>query len=186
MRKSMLVKKFFFINTGISITVKTNNGPTLVEEFNAHISLPLQISQFSWHIEEISVSHFYILPSDPNKLNLNSSLKWTIFHCSSVQTICSVAKSRGTFWFSFEIKGLRRGIRANNFSLFNQRETVFLEIHFSVCSRNSREIDVAVLKRSFKDILTTIWCSRLVVIGGLPVLGFGSSVLLALNLLITR
>ena len=72
------------------------------------------------------------------------------------------------------------------FSLFNLRETVFLEIDFPVSSQNKLEIDVAVSKRSFKDILTIIRSSRLVVIGSLAVLGFGSSVLSALNLLITR
>ena len=72
-------------------------------------------------------------------------------------------------------------MRATNFSLFHLRETVFLEIGFPVCSENAREIDVAVSK----DILTIIRSSCLVVIGGLPVLGFGSSVFSALNLLIT-
>ena len=75
---------------------------------------------------------------------------------------------------------------SHNFPLFNLQETVFLEIGFHVCSQNTREIDVAVSKRSFKDILTIILSSRLVVIRGLPVIGFGSSVLSALNLLITR
>ena len=124
-----------------------------------------------------------LLPSDPNKLNLDSSLKWTIFYCSSVHRICSAAKSSRTFWFFFEIKGLQHG--ATDFSLFNLWETIFLEIGFPVCSQNAWEIDVAVSKQSFKDILTIIRSSRLVVIGGLPVLGFDSSVLLALNILIT-
>ena len=127
-------------------------GPTPAEEIIPHIiTLPLQ---FSWCIEEISVLYFYILQTSYhqilNKLNLDSSLKWTIFHCSSVHTICSVAKSRWTFWFFFAIKGLRHGIWATNFSLFNLRETVFLEIGFPVCSQNAWEIDIAVLKQSFK------------------------------------
>ena len=105
-----------------------------------------------------------ILPSDRNKLNLDSSLKWAIFHCSSVYTICSLAKSRRTFWFFFEIKVLRHGIRATIFSLFNLRETVFLEIGFPVYSQNAREVDVAVSKRFFNDILTIIRSSHLVVI----------------------
>ena len=63
-------------------------------------------------------------------------------------------------------------------------EKVFLEIGFPVCSENVREIDVS--KWSFKDILIIIRSSRLVVIGGLLLLSFGSSVLSALNLLITR
>ena len=61
-------------------------------------------------------------------------------------------------------------------------EKVFLEIGFSFCSQNTQEIDVAISKGSFKDILTIIRSSCLVVLGGLPVLGF---VLSALNLLIT-
>ena len=116
-----------------------------------------------------------LLPSDPNKMNLDSSLKWTIFHCFSVPTICYVAKSRWTFWFFFEIKGLRHGILATNFSLSKQRERVFLEIGFPIRSQNAKEI----------EIITFIWSSCLVVIGGLSVLGFGSIVLSALNLLIT-
>ena len=56
---------------------------------------------------------------------------------------------------------------------------------FLVCSQNAREIVVAVLKQFFKDILTIIQFSYLVVIRGLPVLSFGSSVLSALDLLIT-
>ena len=127
-----------------------------------------------------------LLPWDPNKLNLDSSLKWTIFHCSSVHRICSVENSRQTVWFFFEIKGLRHWIRATNFALLNLRKTVFLEIGFSVFSQNAREINVAISKRSFKDILTIIRSSCLVVVAGLPVLGFGSSILSALNFLITR
>ena len=87
-----------------------------------------------------------LLSSDPNKSNLDSSLKWIIFHYSSVHRICSVVMSKRTFWFFFEIKGLQHGIQATNFSLFNLRETVFLEISFSVCSQNGWEIDVAVSK----------------------------------------
>ena len=62
---------------------------------------------------------------------------------------------------------------------------VFLEIGFSICSQNAQEIDVAASKWSFKNILTIIQSSRLVVIGSLSVLGFGSSVLSALNLPVT-
>ena len=43
----MLAKKFL-TNTGINITVKTNNGSYPAEEIIPHtITLPLQISQFS-------------------------------------------------------------------------------------------------------------------------------------------
>ena len=87
-----------------------------------------------------------------------------------------MAKSRRTFWFFFEIKALQHGIRATNFSLFNQQETVFLVIGFPVCSQDAREIDIAVSKRSFIDILIIIRFFHWVVIGGLPVLDFGSSV----------
>ena len=125
------------------------------------------------------------LASDPNMLNLDSSLKWTIFHWYSVHRICSVAKTRRKFGFFLEIKGLQHGIRATTFSFFNLRETIFLDIGFPVYSQNAREIDVALSKLSFKDNLSIIRSSCLVVIGGLQVLGFGSSVLLALNLLIT-
>ena len=93
------------------------------------------------------------LPLYPNKLYLDSSLKWTIFYCSSVHTICSVAKSRRTFWFFLEIKGVRYGIRATNFSLFNLRETVFQNISFPVCSPNVREIDVAVDNKTISCLI---------------------------------
>ena len=83
------------------------------------------------------------------------------------------------------MKGFQHGIRATNFSLSNLRETVFLEIGFPISSQNAREIDVAVSKQSFKGILPIILSSRLVVRGNLPVLGFASSVLSALNLQIT-
>ena len=109
--KSMPAKKFF-INTGINITVKTNNRSYARRKKSSSTPLcsPLQISQFSERIKEIS---------GPN-------------------------------------------------------------------SQNAQKIDVDILKRSFKDILTIIRSSCLIVIGGLPVLGFGFSVLSALNLLITR
>ena len=171
----MLAKKLF-INTGINITVKTNNG--FYSRWRNHP--PPNFTVFLTHWRN-KCSPFLrlinLLPSNPNKLNFDSSLKWTIFHCSYVHTICSVAKSRRTFWFFFEIKGLRHGIQATNFSLFNLRETLFLDFGIPVCLQNVQEIDIAVSRWSFKDILTIIWSSHLVVIGGLPGLGFGSSVL---------
>ena len=179
----MLAKKFF-INSGI--TVKTNNGSYYrLRNHPPHYYAPLQFSVFLTHWGD-KRSPFLrltnLLPSDPNKLNLDSSLKWTIFHCSSVHRICSAAKSRRTVRFFFEIKGLWHWIRATNFSLFNLRERFFfLESGFTVCSQNAQEIVVAVSKQSFKDILTIIRPSRLVVIRGLLVFGFGSRVLSALK-----
>ena len=135
----MLAKKFF-INTSIDIT--RTIAPTPAEEIILHtITLPLQISVFLTHCGDKRSPFFrltHLLPSDPKKFDLDSSQKWTIFHCFFVQRICSVAKSRRTFWFFFEIKGLWHGIRVNNFSLFNVRETVFLEIGilFTKCTRN--------------------------------------------------
>ena len=89
--------------------------------------LPLQISIFN-ALKRLAIliftSYKNLLPSDPNKLNLDSSLKPTISHFSSVHRICSVAKSKRTFWFFFEIEGLQHGIRATNLSLFNLREKV--------------------------------------------------------------
>ena len=181
MRKSILEKKFF-INTGINVTVKTNIGSYSCWSNHPphHYSPLLNFIVFLTHWGD-KCSQFLrltnLLPSDPTKMNLDSSLKWTIFHCSSVHMICSVAKSRRTFGFFFEIKDFRHGIQATNFSLFNLREKVFLVIGFPFWSQIAREIDVALSKRSFKDILTIIRSLRLVVIGGLPVLGFGSSLL---------
>ena len=52
---------FFFIKTDIKITVKTNNGSYSRWRNHPHtITLPRQISQFSWRIEDISVLHFYV------------------------------------------------------------------------------------------------------------------------------
>ena len=68
------------------------------------------------------------------------------------------------------------------FSSFNLREKSFLEIGSPVYSQIAREIDVASSKRSFKNILIIIRSSRLVLMGGLLVLDFGSSVLATLNL----
>ena len=143
MSKSMLAKKFF-INTGINITVKMNNGfYSCWRNHPPHYYTPppnftVFLMGNSYHLKGDKSSPFLrltnYLPPDPNKLNLDSSLKWTIFHCSSVHTICSVVKSRWTFWFFFKIKGFWHGIQASNFSLSNLRETVFLEIGFCVCS----------------------------------------------------
>ena len=187
MRKSMLVKKFF-INTGINIC-KNKKWALLKKSSPTPLRPPSKFHSFLNALRRLAFSIFTSykpLTIRSKQVEFISSLKWTVFHCSSVHTICSVAKSRRTFWFFFEIKSLRHGVWATNFSLFNLRETVFLEIGFPVCSRNEREIDVAISKRSFKDILAIITSSRLVVIGGLPVLAFGSSVLSALNLLITQ
>ena len=185
MRKNMLAKEFF-IKISITITVKTNNGSYSQWRNNPpyHYAPPPNFTVFLTHWGDkrspfLRLTNF--LPSDPNKLNLDSSLKWTIFHCSSVHKICSVAKSRRTFWFFFEIEGFRHGIGFTNFYLIYEKQ-FFLEIGLPVCSQLAREIDVAVSKRSF----TIIQFSSLVVRGDLPVFGFGSSVLSALYLLITR
>ena len=112
-----------------------------------------------------------LLPSDPNKLNLDSSLKWTIFHCSSVQTICSVAKSRQNFLFCFEIKGLWLIFPYLTYEKQFFKRLAFLFAH---------KMHIAVSKRSFKDILTIIQ-SSLVIRGGLPVLGFWFKCLVSLK-----
>ena len=124
MRKSMVVKKFFG-NTGINITEKTNNEEVIPHTITL---LPPNFTDF--------------LQSDPNKLNLDSSVKWNILHCTSVHKISSVVKSRRTFWVFFEIKGLQYGMRATNYNLFNQRETVFswdwLSCFLTKCTRSRR------------------------------------------------
>ena len=127
--------KKFFINIGINITVKTKNGSySHRRNHPPHHYAPLPnftVFLTHWGDKRSLFERLKnLLPSDPNKLNLDSSLKWTIFYCSSVHMICSVAKSRRTFWFFFEIKYLWHGIRATNFSLFNVRETVFQRLAF--------------------------------------------------------
>ena len=142
-------------------------GPIPTEEIihpTHTIMHPFQISQFSSCIKEISIPHFYVLQTSYHQIQ-------TRFHCSSVHSICSVAKSRWTFWFFlFLNERFATWNQATNFSLFNLRETVVLEIGFPVSSQNVQEIDVAVLKWSFKDILTIIQSSCLVVIRSLSVL----------------
>ena len=122
-----------------------------------------------------------LLPSDPKKLNLDSSLKWNIFHCSCVHRMRSVAKSRRTFWFFFEIKGCNLESIPLIFPYMTYEKLFFLRLTFPF----AHKMDVAVSLRSFKDILTISQSSSLVVIGGPPVLGFCSGVLSALTLLIT-
>ena len=129
--------------------------------FNWLFAFPLQISVFLTHwVDKRSpfLRLTNLLLSHPNKLNLDSSLKRTIFHSSSDHTISSEVNSR------------RHRIRPTIFFVFNLRKTVFVEIGFPVCSQNAREIDAVVSKRSFKDILTIIRASRWLVLGGLPVL----------------
>ena len=122
-----MLTKEFFINNGINITVKTNNGSYSRWGNHSlhHYAPPPNFTVFLTHWGD-KRSPFLcltnILPLNPNKLNLDSSLKGTIFYCSSAHTICSVAKSRRSFWFFFEIKGLRHGIRATNFFLFNEKQ----------------------------------------------------------------
>ena len=90
--------------------------------------------------------------------------------------------------FDFSLKSMVCDMESEPliFPYLTNEKQFFKRFGFPVCSQNAREIDGAVSKRSFKDILTIIRSSRLVVIGALPVLGFGSSVLSALNLLVTR
>ena len=99
----------FFINPGTNITAKTNNGsnsrgrnpPT------HHYAPPPNLTVFLTHWGDKRspfLRHTNLLPSDRNKLNLDSSQKWTIFHCSSVYTICFVTKPRQSFWFSLKSK----------------------------------------------------------------------------------
>ena len=159
------------MKANVSYSHRRNHSPH-------HYALPLNFTVFLRH----ECSQFLRLT---NLLISDSSQKRTIFHCSSVYRICSVVKPRETFWFFFEIKGLQHGIRGTSFSLFNLRETVFLDSDIPVRTQNVLEIEVPLSKRTLKDILTIIRFSRLVVIWALPLLGFGSSVLSALNLLIT-
>ena len=175
----------------MAIILQTNNGSYSCGRSHPthHSTPPPNSTIFLTHWGEKRSSFLCLtnlLPSDPKNLNLDWSLKWTIFHCSFVHRICSVAKSRRTFWFSLKSKVCDMESKPLIFPYLNLWERVFQEIDFPVCSQNAREIYVAISKRSFKDILKIIRSSRLVVIEGLPVLGFGSSVLSALNLLITQ
>ena len=132
-------------------------------------------------------SSFFVLPSDPNKLNLDSSLKGTIFHCSSLLTIYALRRSQDEP-FDFSLKSIVCNMESEPliFPYLNYEKPFFWWLAFLFAHKNAREIDFAVLKRSFKDVLTIIRYSRLVLIESLPVLGFGLSILLAINLLIKR
>ncbi len=61
-------------------------------------------------------------PSDPNNLNLLSSLKWTLAQFSSLHTTCSSAKVSIAFWFFLLIWGLATAECA--FSLISLKRTV--------------------------------------------------------------
>ena len=134
MGKSIQAKRFF-MSAGINITTKTNNGSNFLwsNHLPHHYIPPPNFTVFLTHWED-KRSPFLrlidILPSDPNKLKLDSSLKWTIFHCSSAHRTCPGAKSRRTFWFFFEIKVLQHGIQAANFSLFNLKNRFFFRLAF--------------------------------------------------------
>ena len=148
-------------------------GPTLVEEIIPHtITLPFQISQYSKRIKEISIPHFYIL---------QTSYHLPFFLCPQ-DMLCGKVKTNLVIFLLNQMFATRN--LSHQFFLINLREIVFLEIGFPLCSQNAREIDVAVSKLSFKDILTIIRSSHLADTGGLVVLGFGLSALSVLNLLI--
>lgn len=53
-----------------------------------------------------SLSPYIMFLSDPNKLNLLSSLKWNWDQFSSVHTTCSSAKLSWAFWFYLLMRGL--------------------------------------------------------------------------------
>ena len=128
----MLAKKFF-INTGINITVETNNGSYSRWRNHPH-TITLPHPNFTVFLDQRSpfLRLTNLLPLDPNKLNLHSSLKWTIFHCSSDQ--CGEVKTNLLIFF--EIKSLWQGIWATNFSLFNLRETDWLSCLLTKCMRS--------------------------------------------------
>ena len=162
-------------------------GSTPAEEIIPHtINLPLQISVFLTHWGDKRSPFFtsykpLAIRSKQVKFRfITKGNHIPLFLCSTSYALWRSQDEPFDFY-----KGLQHRIRATNFSLLNIRDAVFLVIGFAVCSQKAREIDVAVSKRSFKAIFTIIRSSCLVVIGGLPVLGFDSSVLSALNQLIT-
>ena len=108
-----------------------------------------------------------ILPSDPNKLNLDS------------YSTVPLSTGYALWWsqdehldFSLKSKVCDMESELLIFPYLTYEKQFFLVIGFPVCTQNAQEIKVAVLKWYFKDILTIIRSSCLVVIGGLPVLGF--------------
>ena len=109
-----------------------------------------------------------LFPSEPNKLNFDSSLKHTLAQSSSVHRTCFAAKLRRAFLFFLLIKGLTAGERGCKFASFRRRETVFLDTCIPCDSLTSREIAAAVLKRAFFDNLTRVLSSFFEVIRGLP------------------
>ena len=138
-------KEFLYKTEASILPWKQNMGPTPADEIIPYI-ITLPLPNFTVFLRHWGDKHFPFLrltnpfPSDTNKLNLDSSLKWTAFHCSSVPPGCAMWQSQDEpFHFSLESKVFRHGIRAINLSLFNLWEAAFQDIGFRICSQNVQE-----------------------------------------------
>ena len=77
----------------------------------------------------------YLLPPDPNKLKLDSSLKYTVCHFSSDHVKRRVAKSRRFFLFLELIYDLTAGVLACKSCSANRQDTVCRDkfpLHYSI------------------------------------------------------
>ena len=73
----------------------------------------------------------YLIPLDPNNINLDLSLKSTFDHCSLDQFKCSLANLNLAFQFFIEIKGFFAGRLPNRFADLKQR-LVVSTLHFTL------------------------------------------------------
>ena len=106
--------------------------------------------------------------SEPNNINLDSSLKCTVCHFCWDHKTCSVAKARRHFLFLELISGFTTGALVKRFYSTKRPETVFLDKGSSSWILISRETAAAVLNLSFLINCIIARSPLLLVILGLP------------------
>lgn len=108
----------------------------------------------------------YCLPSEPNKLNFDSSLHRTFCQNSSGLSLCCFAKSNRALIFFFETSGLDLAMHPRRFASRRRRRTVesLIVVDISGCSWS--KISLAVKNGFFLLVRTIIRSSCCVVFLG--------------------
>ena len=109
-----------------------------------------------------------LLPSQANRSNFDSSLKWIWSHCSSIYMTCSGANFNRFFSFFLEMKGFVEVNRLIKFISLSLQEIVCLNVLMPKLALALLEKVVAVESRSFFDSLPIHLSSLAVVFLGLP------------------
>lgn len=112
----------------------------------------------------------YLIPSDPNKLNFDSSLHNTFDHCWGVHPKCSLANLNRALRFLTDMNGFFTGRLPNNLFCHKRRFMVAIEQVNWYVYRNSLWIEVDVFRESIFEARTILSC-RCVVTFGLPSFG---------------